>query len=100
MTSTDFLTFRCAIEEILAEHPGEEPEHMAKRMKAILAQRRKVPVAIFKDLGIGENWTSDILNRLCREGLKVWYADDGKDMFNVTITRASQLKLWRLGYPG
>lgn len=100
MTSTDFPTFRYAIEEILDEHPGEEPEHMAERMKAILAKRHKVPVAVLKALGIGENWTSDILARLCREGLKVWYADDGKDMFNVTITRASQLKLWRLGYPG
>ncbi len=61
MTSTHTSMFRCAIEEILAEHPGEEPEHMAKRMKAILAQRHKVPVAVLKALGIGDNWTSDIL---------------------------------------
>lgn len=100
MNSADFSTFRCAIEEILAEHPGEEPEHMAKRMKAILAQRHKVPVAVLKALGIAENWTGDVLVRLCREGLKVWYADEGKDMHNITISPASQRKLWRLGYPG
>ena len=100
MTSTTLPDFRCSIETILTDYPGEEPKEMEERMKAILAQRHIVPVAVLKALGIGEESLSNILVRLRRDGLTVWYADAGKDIHNVTISRESQLKLWHQGYPG
>lgn len=81
--------------DILAEYPGDVPEDMERRLKAALVQASELTRTDAKALRIGPEWFGDILYRLYCQGVKATYKDMGEA---IRISRATQLRLERIGY--